>query len=69
MGNLLNIFLMKMDIKFIDNDTIYNIETIYNSGIENFVKNYNTIQFKCTNIQYHEQTHKVKYLFFEQISK
>ena len=60
---------IKMDIKIIDNNTIYDVETIYNGGVENFVKNFNTTKFKCTNIKYHTQTNKVKYLLFEQITK
>lgn len=64
-----NLNSIKMDIKIIDNDTIYDVETIYRGGIENFVKNFNTIKFKCTDIKYHETTNKVKYLLFEQITK
>ena len=64
-----NINSIKMDIKIIDNDTVYDVETIQRGGIENFVKNFNTVKFKCTNIQYHENTKKIKYLLFEQITK
>ena len=60
---------IKMDIKIIDNNTVYDVETIYNGGIENFVKNFNIIKFKCTQIKYHENTKRVKYLLFEQITK
>lgn len=59
---------IKIDIKFIDNDTIYDIETIYNGGIDNFVKYYDTIKFKLMDIKYHHETQKVKYLYFEQIT-
>ena len=64
-----NLNSIKMDIKIIDNDTIYDVETIYGGGIENFVKNFNTIKFKCSNIKYHETTKKIKYLLFEQITR
>ena len=60
---------IKMDIKIIDNETIYDVETIYNGEVENFIRFYNTVKFKCTDIKYHKETHKVKYLLFEQISK
>ena len=60
---------IKMEIKIIDNNTIYDVETINHGGIENFVKNFNTIKFKCTDIKYHETTNKIKYLLFEQITK
>lgn len=63
-----NINSINIDIKMLDNDTTYDMETIYNGKIENFVQFYSKIKFKCTNIQYHEQTKKVKYMLIEQIS-
>lgn len=60
---------IKLDIKIIDNNTIYDVETIYSGGVDNFVRFFNTIKFKCTDIKYHKETQKVRYLLFEQISK
>ena len=34
-----------------------------------FVQYYGTIQFKCTKIDYHKTTNKVKYMLFEQITQ
>ena len=59
---------IKIDIHILDNDTTYNMETFYNNGIDKFVENYNIIQFKCTNIEYHNNTGKIKYMLFEQIT-
>ena len=59
---------INIDIKITDNDTIYNMEIFYNGGISNFVKNFNIIKFKCTNIQYHKNTNRIKYMYFEQIT-
>ena len=59
---------IKISIKMIDNDTIYPMEVFANGGIQNFMEYYNMIQFKCTDIQYHEQTKLVKSLVFEQIT-
>ena len=59
---------IKIDIHIIDNDTIYDMETFYNNGIDKFVENYNTIKFKCTSIDYHKETGKIKYMLFEQIT-
>ena len=59
---------IKIDIHILDNDTTYNMETFYNNGIDKFVENYNIIQFKCTSIEYHNQTGKIKYMLFEQIT-
>lgn len=42
--------------------TVYKMETISKVGITNFIKNFNTTKFKCTNIEYHKQTGKIKYI-------
>lgn len=60
---------INIEIKMLDNDSTYKMETIYNSGIQNFLKYYSGIKFKCTNIKYHENTNKVKYMLFEQITQ
>lgn len=59
---------IKINIKMIDNDNIYAMETIYNNEVSEFIKYYSQIKFKCTDIQYHESTNMVKSLFFEQVS-
>ena len=58
---------INIDIKFIDNDVVYNIEKIYNGGIQKFVNYYRDIVFKCTNVEYHNSTGKIKYIKFKQI--
>ena len=63
--NSINIEIKMKD----DNNTIYQAEKIYNGGIQNFIKYYSKIKFKCTEIKYHDQTHKVKYMLFEQIDQ
>ena len=59
---------INIDIKFIDNDETYKMETLYNNGVDTFVEYYNTIKFKCTNIKYHESTKQISYMYIEQIS-
>ena len=59
---------IKIDVKIIDNDTLYNMETLYIGGMDKFVQNYNGIKFKCTKIEYH-QNRKIKYMLIEQITK
>ena len=59
---------IRIDIKFTDDDSIHTMEEIYLGGIDIFVQYYNQIKFKCTKIEYHQTTHKVKYMFFEQVS-
>ena len=41
----------------------------YKNDITSFVKNFNVILFKCTNIEYHQKTGKISKLTFEQIEK
>lgn len=60
---------IKIDIKIIDNDTIYDMETFYSNGIDRFVENFNTIKFKCVNISYHTETGRIKDMLFEQITQ
>ncbi len=60
---------INVQIKFLDNDKTYDMETLYNDGMDNFIKYYNQIDFKCTKIEYHKNTGRVKYMLFEQITQ
>lgn len=51
-------------LKYEDDYSILEIERILNNGAENFIKNYSTASFKCTEITYHEKTGNVKSLTF-----
>lgn len=57
---------IKISIKFKDSDKNYQMEALYNKQISNFVKYYSNAQFKCTKIDYHSKTNKIKYLYFEE---
>lgn len=59
---------IKINIKMIDNDNTYSMEAIYNNKVSEFIKYYNQIKFRCTDIQYHKNTNMVKSLLFEQVS-
>ena len=39
---------IKIDIKMLDNDKTYDMETLYAGGMDKFVQYYNEIKFKCT---------------------
>ena len=58
---------IKVEIKMITTGKTYPMEEIYNNDITKFVQNFNLIKFKCTSIEYHEKTGKVKKIVFEQI--
>lgn len=62
---------IKIDIKLLSDGelTTYPMETLLNVGLSGFVKSFNLIQFKCTQISYHEDTKMVKSLVFEQIEE
>ena len=60
---------IQIQIKMLDNEKIYAMETLYHGGMDKFVQYYNEIKFKCTNIEYHTVTNKVKYMLFEQITQ
>lgn len=56
---------VKIQIQILDNETMYDMETLYNGGMERFVQNYNSINFECTKIEYNKSG-KVSYMLFEQ---
>ena len=55
---------MYLKLKYKDDYSTIEIEKILDDGIENFIKNYSTASFKCTEITYHEKTGNVKALTF-----
>ena len=60
---------INIDIKFIDDDVTYNIEKIFNNGMDKFMNYYRDIKFKCVDDQYHSKTQKIKYMLLEQITQ
>lgn len=60
---------IQIDIKMLDNEKTYAMETLYNGGMDKFVQFYSEIKFKCTKLEYHRATNKVKYMLFEQITQ
>lgn len=58
---------IQIEIYIQDNEQTYKMETFYNAGIEQFIQYYGNIKFKCSKIEYHENTKKIKYLLFEQM--
>ena len=60
---------INIEIKMLDNDTIYPMEKLYDGGIEKFINYYSNIKFKCVDLKYHSSTNRVKYMLFEQITQ
>lgn len=58
---------IQIEIKFLGSDKTFRMEDISNHGSEEFVKNYASAYFKCTERKYHESTKRIKYMSFEEI--
>lgn len=58
---------IKIEVKFLESDKVYAMEAISSLGSEEFIKNYNNMNFICTKKEYHEKTKYIKYMLFEQI--
>ena len=58
---------IQIEIYMQDNETTYQMEAFYKAGMEKFIQYYGNIKFKCSKIEYHEKTKRVKYILFEQI--
>ena len=43
------------------------MEALYSGGMDKFVQYYGEIKFKCTKLEYHKTTSRVKYMLFEQL--
>lgn len=56
-----------IEVKFLEKDEPVKMEDILSQDIKNFVKYYGSLEFKCTNIEYHKENEQVKSLYFEQI--
>lgn len=58
---------IKIEIKMITTGKTYPMEEIYNNDITRFVQNFNLVKFKCTVLEYHKKTGKIRKIIFEQI--
>lgn len=60
---------IKIYLKMITIEKTYPMEEFYNNGMVNFVQNFNLINFKCTSIEYHQRTGKIKQMIFEELAE
>lgn len=58
---------IKVEIYIKENETTYKMEQIYKQGTEQFVQFFINEKFKCSKVEYHKKTGKIKYMLFEQI--
>lgn len=59
---------VEIEIYMLDKENTFKIEQFYNAGTTKFVNLYGNIKFKCSKIEYHKSTGKIKYILFEQTS-
>ena len=68
MDNGENSIKINVEFKYKNDTKTISMEEIASTGAESFVKVYSTANFKCTKIEYHEKTHNVKNVTFEEVS-
>ena len=59
---------IKVEVHITDNETLYDMETLYTKSMTTFVMYYNSVKFKCTDLKYNGEG-RVNYMYFEQISE
>ena len=60
---------INIDIKMLDNNKTYHMEKLARGGMNTFTLYYGQIKFKCTKMEYHNKTRRIKYMLFEQITQ
>lgn len=60
-------YSIKIDIKFQELDKVITMERINEVGLQQFWSNYGALTFKCTKIEYHSKSNRVKYMYFEEV--
>lgn len=58
---------IEIEIYIEDNETTYKMEAFYKAGTEQFVQYYGNIKFRCSKIEYHKNTGRIRYILFEQL--
>lgn len=56
---------IKIEVTFSEEHANIPMEAIEQQGSANFMKAFQTALFKCTKVEYHQKTNRIKYLHFE----
>lgn len=56
---------IKIEISFSEKHSHVPMESISQQGIQAFMQAFQTALFKCTKVEYHQKTNRIKYLYFE----
>ena len=60
-------YSIKIYIYMIINDTTYQMEDLKKTGLQDFTKYFGEVDFKCTDVKYHEQTGRISEMYFASI--
>lgn len=60
---------IKIDVKMLLTNKTYPMEEFYKNDMSRFIQNFNLTKFKCTSIEYHKSTGKIKKLTFEEVEE
>ncbi len=58
---------IKVEIKFQELDKTILMEAINKQGMYQFLQNFGATTFMCKQIEYHQSTNNIKYMYFEQV--
>lgn len=56
---------IKIYVHMLINETTYPMESLKTSGLDEFTRYFGEVEFKCTNVKYHQATGKIAEMTFE----
>jgi Na+-translocating ferredoxin:NAD+ oxidoreductase RnfG subunit len=62
-----NSIVIEINFKYEDGIKTIRGERIFNGEIHNFISHYGNIKFKCSKLEYHDSTKKVKKIYIDEI--
>lgn len=64
-----DLYSIKIYVYMIINDTTYPMESLKKTGLQEFTKYFGQVEFKCTNVKYHEKTGRIAEMTFSALEK
>ena len=58
---------LKVYVKFVDRDELFEFEKINNLGMDQFAKNFSSLLFRCYKIEYHDSTGLISKMYFQEV--
>lgn len=63
------LYCIKVELNMITVEKTYQMEQLYNAGLTEFVKNFNIIEFECSNVEYHKKTGRISKIVFTELEE